>query len=168
MSLIQSKIDTNILFERWETPVGKSNELWLWRQLYTTFNIYLFFQRNHDSPSDEYYVLTINGDDPFRLTEEGLGSNTVGELITGKDATFCECLEYRTFKVWNTSFANKSFSGLVISEEEYVKKEKFQYLIYTQDTWIEFVAFKPPKWEFHQNNKLDDLVIEYLGKDTLD
>jgi hypothetical protein len=168
MSLIQSKIDKNILFERWETPVGNSNELWLWRQLFTTFNSYFFFQKNHDSFTDEYYVLTINGDDPYRLTEEGLGSNSVGGLVTAESVIVRESTNYRTFKVWNTPFAKKSFGGLMISEEEYDKKEKFHYLIYTEDTWIEFVAFKPPKWEFHQNKKLDDLVIEYLRKDTLD
>jgi hypothetical protein len=168
MSLIQSKIDKSISFERWDTPVGTSNELWLLRQLFTTSHAYFFFHKNHDSPSDEYYILTINGDDPFRLTEEGLGSNVIGGLVTEKEANLCECTKYRTFKIWDTPFAQNSFSGLAISEEEYDKKEKFQYLIYTQDTWIEFVAFKPPKWEFHQDKKLDDLVIQYLRKDTLD
>lgn len=168
MSLIQSKINKSILFDRWETPVGNSCELWVERQLFTTFNTYFFFHKNHDSPSDDFYVLTINVGDPFRLTEEGLGSKTVGGLVTAKDAIVSECIKYRTFKVWNTSFAKKSFGGLVISEEEYNKKEKFQYLIYTQDTWIEFVAFKPPKWELHHNKKVDDLVIEYLRKDALD
>lgn len=168
MSLLQSKVDESILFERWETPVGTSNELWLWRQIFTKFNTYFFFHKNHDSPEDEYYVLTINGNAPFRLTEEGLGSDSVGGLVTEKDAEVSECTIFRTFKVWNTSFAIKSFSGHAISEEEYDKKEKFQYLIYTQDTWIEFVAFKSPIWEFHQDKKLDDLVIQYLRKDTLD
>lgn len=168
MSLIQSKIDKSISFERWETPVGNSSELWVERQLFTTFNTYFFFHKNHDSPVDEYYVLTINGDDPFRLTEEGLGSNTIGGLVTAENARVRESTKYRTFKVWSTPFAKKSFGSLIISEEEYDKKEKFQYLIYTQDAWIEFVAFKPPKWDFHQDKKLDDLVIQYLRKDTLD
>jgi hypothetical protein len=68
---------------------------------------------------------------------------------------------HRSCRRWDTPFAKNSFSGLAISEEEYQKKEKFQYLIYTQDTWIEFVAFKSPTWEFHQDKKLDDVVIEY-------
>ena len=46
--------------------------------------------------------------------------------------------------------------------------EKFQFIIYTNDAWIQFVTFDPVQWTFHQNVKLEDLVIQHLRKDFLD
>lgn len=164
----KSKIGYPIIFETWQTPVIQSNELWLVSQIFTTLDTHFFFKRNHDSPVNEYHVLTIDGDSPFRITEEGIGSNSVGNLVTIENAKVRESTKYRTFKVWNTSFAIESFLGLAISAEEYDKMEKFQYIIYTNDAWIQFVTFDPIQWEFHQGIKLEDLVIQYLRKDSLD
>jgi hypothetical protein len=163
----KSKIGDSI-FEIWECPVVQSNELWLMNQLYTEFNIYFFFKRNHDSSENEYHVLTIHGDSPFRITEEGIGSNSVGNLVTMENAKVRESTKFRTFKVWNTQFAIESCLGLAIPAEEYDQMEKFQYLIYANDAWIQFVSFDSPEWAFHQGIKLDDLVIQYLRKDSLE
>ncbi len=38
----KSILDNSIDFEVWQTPVMKSNELWLMNQLYTEFSIYFF------------------------------------------------------------------------------------------------------------------------------
>lgn len=161
---------SNVICDYWETPVIDSDELWLVNQLLTRENVYFFFHKNHDSPPSEYYVLAINGDDPFRITEEGLGWKVVGELLNNKVSSSEKTSAWpKTFKVWNTQFAEESFGALLITSEEYEKMEKFQYVIKTQDAWIQFVSFfETPKWEFHQHKKLDDLVIEYLRKDMLD
>jgi hypothetical protein len=37
-----------------------------------------------------------------------------------------------------------------------------------QDEVIEFVTFEDLKWEIHENILLDDLVMHYLKKDSLD
>ncbi|HXH75863.1 MAG TPA: hypothetical protein VNJ08_12910 [Bacteriovoracaceae bacterium] len=137
-------------------------------QIFITLNTCFFFKRNHDSPENEYYVLTLEGDSPFRITEEGLGSNIVGSLVTIENAKVRESTKHRTFKVWNTPFAIESFRGLAIPKEEYGEMEKLQYIIYTNDAWIQFVTFDPVKWTFHQDIKLDELVIQYLRKDYLD
>jgi hypothetical protein len=78
----KSILDDSIDFKVWQTPVMKSNELWLMNQLYTEFSIYFFFKRNHDSPPKEYHVLKIDSIYPFKIIEEGMGSNVVGNLVT--------------------------------------------------------------------------------------
>jgi hypothetical protein len=159
--------DEKVLCEYWDTPVLQSNELWLEMQFYTENQIVFFFKRNYDSPKNEYHVLTIVGDSPFRITEEGLGWKVVGDLLENNTARE-EGKKGRTFKVWNTQFAIESFRGLAIPKEEYDKLEKFQYIIYTNDAWIQFVTFDPVKWEFHQNVPFKDLVLQYLSNDFLD
>ena len=158
-----------IVYESWDTPVSKSNELWLVSQIFTTLNTHFFFKRNHDSPENEYHVLTIRGDSPFKIIEEGLGYKVVGDLLEN-DISPKNKQNQRvgTYKVWNTQFANESFGGLAISEKEYDRMEKFQYIISTNDDWIQFVTFRPMKWAFHEGIKLNDLVMEYLQKDSLD
>lgn len=168
MNNIQDKIK-EVVCEHWNTPIFQSNELWLEMQFYTENHICFFFKRNHDSPENEYYVLTIDGDSPFRITEEGLGWKVVGNLlkndISPKDK---QVQGSRTFKVWNTQFAVESFRGLAIPKAEFDEMEKFQYVIYTNDAWVQFVTFDPVKWEFHQNVYLKDLVVQYLSNDFLD
>lgn len=155
-----------IVCKFWDTPVSRSNELWLVNQIFTTFYIHFFFQRNYDSSENEYHVLTIDGDSPFRITEEGLGWKVVGDLLENDISPKDQQGQRRgTYKVWNTQFAIESCRGLAIPKEEYDKMEKFQYIIYTNDAWIQFVAFDPMKWEFHQGSKLNDLVMEYLRND---
>jgi hypothetical protein len=163
---VNSMDSEKIECEYWDTPVFQSNELWLERQVYTENQVVFFFKRNHDSPEGEYHVLSINGHSPFRMTEEGLGWKVVGDLlkndISPKDK---QTQKGRTFKVWNTQFAIESCLGLAIPAEEFDKMAKFQYIIYTNDVWIQFVTFKAMKWEFYQGIKLDDLVMDYLRKD---
>ena len=159
--------DEKALCEYWDTPVLQSNELWLEMQFYTENQIVFFFKRNYDSPKNEYHVLTIEADSPFRIIEEGLGWKVVGDLLENNSARE-EGKRGRTFKVWNTQFAIESCLGLAIPAEKYDVMEKFQYIIYTNDAWIQFVTFDPIKWEFHQNVPFKDLVLKYLSNDFLD
>ncbi len=145
----------------------QSNELWLELQLYTENHIVFIFKRNYDSPKNEYHVLTIEADSPFRITEEGLGWKVVGNLLHNNTARE-EGKRGRTFKVWNTQFAIESFRGLAIPKEEYDEMEKFQYVIYTNDAWVHFVTFDPVKWEYHENMHLKDLILQYLIHEFLD
>jgi hypothetical protein len=156
-----------VVCEYWDTPVLQSNELWLEIQFYTENHIVFFFKKNYDSPKNEYHVLTIEADSPFRITEEGLGWKVVGDLLENNTARE-EGKRGRTFKVWNTQFAIESCLGLAIPAEKYDEMEKFQYVIYTNDAWVQFVTFDPVKWEYHQNMHLKDLIVQYLSNDFLD
>jgi len=159
--------DKKVVCEYWDTPLLQSNELWLEMQFYTEKHIVFFFKRNYDSPENEYHVLTLEADSPFRITEEGLGWKVVGDLLDNNTARE-EGKRGRTFKVWNTQFAIESCLGLAIPAEKYDEMEKFQYVIYTNDAWVQFVTFDSVKWEFHQNVHLKDLVAQYLSNNLLD
>lgn len=159
--------DKKVVCEYWDTPVLESNELWLEIQFYTESHIVFFFKKNYDSHKNEYHVLTIEADSPFRITEEGLGWKVVGDLLDNNTARE-EGKRGRTFKVWNTQFAIESCLGLAIPAEKFDEMEKFQFVIYTNDAWVQFVTFDSVKWEYHQGMHLKDLIVQYLSDDFLD
>ena len=43
-------------------------------------------------------------------------------------------------------------------------KNYFEYLISTEDEYIEFITPIPPEWELHKNVKIDKLINEYVEK----
>jgi hypothetical protein len=155
-----------IICEYWESPVLDHHFLWLSRQLYTGNNNYFFFENDIDGPADPIYVLTIGWNDTFKISEEGVSSSRMHELL--KNRSFSHRTKGRTFKVWNTPLALETCRGFPISKDEYDQMEKFQYVIFSQNETIEFVTFDPPKWEIYQKIKMDDLIMQYLKKDSLD
>jgi len=161
------KSDKNqIICEYWETPVIGSDCLWLYRLLYTHFNTYFFFHKDHDGIDDPVYVLSIRGRETFKISDEGESTNRIHELLKHKPPYHIKWP--KTFKVWNSPLAIEVCRGLAIPKEEYGQMEKYQYIVLAQNETIEFVTFDPPRWEMHQNILLDDLVIQYLRKDSLD
>jgi hypothetical protein len=158
-------VSKEIVCEYWETPVVDCEDLWLERILYSQNYAFFFFLKDYSLLENENYVLTIsgNGHDPFMITEEGLGWKTIGDLLKNKKPS--KIKKGKTYKVWNTDFAKKIVGAFLLTEEEYERHEKFQYVIRTNDTWIEFVSFETPRWDCHKNVKFDELVIKYLKKD---
>lgn len=165
MNSTSSAID-NFKSEYWETPIVDSQSLWLYRQLYTGLNNYFFFYKDSDGFNQPIYVLTIRSRDTYKISDEGDSAKRMVELLKNRNSSHRK--KGRSFKVWNSPLALEVCRGLAIPEEEYVHMEKFQYVILAQDETIEFVTFDPPKWELHKNKKLDELVVEYLQKDSLD
>jgi hypothetical protein len=162
-----NKSDKNqIICEHWETPVIGSESLWLYRLLYTHFNTYFFFHKDRDEINDPVYVLSIRGRETFKISDEGESTNRIHELLKYKPPYHIKWP--KTFKVWNSPLAIEVCRGLAIPKEEYEQMEKYQYIVLAQNETIEFVTNKEPKWEIHQNILLDDLVIQYLKKDSLD
>jgi hypothetical protein len=161
------KSDKNqIICVYWETPVIDSESLWLYRILYTHFNTYFFFHKDRDNIGDPVYVLSIRGRETFKISDEGESTNRIHELLKHRPPYHIEWP--KTFKVWNSPLAFEVCRGLAIPKEEYEQMEKFQYIVLAQDETIEFVTSEEPKWEIHQNILLDDLVVQYLKKDSLD
>lgn len=161
-----SLLPNQIFSDHWETPVIGSESLWLLRQIYTSNNNYFFFDKGTAGPPRQIYVLTIRGGDTFKISEEGESANRIHELL--KNTPPHHINWPKTFKVWNSPLAIEVCRGLAIPEEKYDQMEKFQYIVLTQGETIEFVTFDPPMWEMHQNILLDDLVIQYLRKDSLE
>jgi hypothetical protein len=158
---IKSSAGKDIFFEAWNTPVMQSEQLWLLRQFFTGSQVHFFFQMNHDS-KDEFYVLSVSGGSPFRITEEGLGWTYVGKYIESETPSKKKEKKCSTFRIWNTSFAKNTYSARPLKEDERVSEDIFQYLIITQDEWVEFISLTPPKWEIHKNVKLEKLVLKYM------
>lgn len=158
--------NSHIYCNHWNTPVIDSDYLWLYRQLNTSFNNYFFFNKNSDGPNDPIYVLAIRGKDTFKISDEGESSSRIHELLKGAPSFHVKWP--RTFKVWNSPLAVEVSRGLAIPKEEYETMEKYQYVVLAQDETIEFVTFDEPIWEMHENILLDDLVIQYLKRDSLD
>jgi hypothetical protein len=155
-----------VICEHWETPVIDSESLWLYRLLYTHFNTYFFFYKDHDGINNPIYVLIIRCRDTFKVSDECESTNRIHKLLKHKPPHHIKWP--KTFKVWNSPLAIEVCSSRAIPKEEYEQMEKYQYIILAQDETIEFVTLDIPKWEVHQNILLDDLVIQYLKKDSLD
>lgn len=152
----------NISFNIWNTPIMHNEQLWLLRQIFTGSDTHFFFQMNHGS--DDVYVLSIPWTSPFRITEEGLGWTYIGNYFVNKNPDQQKEEKYSTYKIWNTSFAKNTYRARPLTENERNPEDIFQYLIITEDVWIEFITLDTPKWEFYKNADPDKLVIKYIEK----
>lgn len=150
----------------WETPVVDHQFLWLSRQLYTGLNNYFFFNNDVEGPADPIYVLTIGPRETFKISDESDSSIRISNLLGNMLPSQRE--SGSSFKVWNSPLAMEACLRLGISSKEYNEMEKFQYIVLTQDETIEFVTLKEPKWETYEGIELDDLVLQYLKKDSWD
>ena len=148
----------------WETPVTGLQTLWLSNQLYTGSNNYFFFENGIDDPVRFIYVLTIRALDAFKLSDESDSSVRIGKLLENRLPGNRE--RARSYKIWNSPYALEASYTLGMTSKEYDETEKFQYVIITQDVTIEFVNLNTPKWETYEGMNLDDLVIQYLKKDS--
>lgn len=148
----------------WKTPVTGVQTLWLSNQLYTTSNNYFFFENAIDDPTRFVYVLTISALDAFKLSDESDSSVRIDKLLENKLPGNRD--RARSYKIWNSPYALEASYRLGMTSREYDETEKFQYLIVTQNVTIEFVTIVPPKWEKYEGMNLDDLVIQYLKKDS--
>jgi hypothetical protein len=80
-------VNKEIVCEYWETPVVDCEDLWLERIIFSQNYAFFFFVKDYSLLENEFYVLTIsgNGHDPFKITEEGLGWKTIGDLLKNKE-----------------------------------------------------------------------------------
>lgn len=162
---IESAYGNDVYFKSWDTPVRYNEQLWLLSQVYDGSDIHFFFQLNHGS--DDIYVLSIPWTSPFRITEEGLGWKYIGDYLTRTTPKDKNEKMGSTYKIWNTSFAKNTYRSRPLSVEERNPEEIFQYLIITQDVWIEFVTLDTLKWEFYKNTDPDKLVIKYIEQKNI-
>ena len=162
------KLDQNqVICEYWETPVVNHQFLWLSRQLYTGLNNYFFFKNDDDGPTDPIYVVTIGARETFKISDESDSTYRVNQLLESSPRP-PNGVRKKSFKVWNSPLALEACLRLGITEKEYDEMEKFQYIILTLEETIEFVTLKEPKWETYEGIELDDLVLQYLKKDSWD
>ncbi|MEQ1666197.1 MAG: hypothetical protein ABL927_12570 [Bdellovibrionales bacterium] len=108
---------------------------------------------------------------PFRITEE---CNAVGFI----SKYFCSATKkpkkiylnsnghyIRTWKLWNTQYIKEIDSNCALSG--YTKKRNkniYQYLIKTQEEWIELITPDEPEWKVYKNKSLEELIMNYTKK----
>jgi len=163
-----NKLNQNhIICDFWDTPIINLQFVWSSKQLNTGKNNYFFFESDVDAPTGPVYVMTIGSKETVKTSDEGDSTYRINQLLENSPRPVSG-IRKKCFKVWNSPLALEAHLRLGITEKEYNGAEKFQYLILTQSETIEFVTLNEPKWEIYEGIKLEDLVIQYLKKDSLD
>lgn len=157
---IESAYENEVCFEVWETPVIHNEQLWLIAELRIQGDIHFFFHLNSNSP--DIHVATISFRSPLRITDEDFADYCIEKYLKRKAPTKPSGKRPSTFKLWNTNFIkeideNKALSDFAPERD----KNIFQYLIVTQEEYIEFIS-EPPIWNFHQNMELEDAINFYM------
>jgi hypothetical protein len=160
----ESVYGNEVYLEDWNTPIMYNNQLWLVAELRIMNDIHFFFKLNSDSRG-EYYTTTISSRCPLRITDETYAHNCIGKYLDWKIPRKKDNPGSSTLKLWNTSFIkdieeNNAMSGYALERN----KDIFQYLIITNDEWVEFITLSPVEWSFHKDVKIDELISAYLKK----
>lgn len=158
----QNAINEDIYYDYWETPV-KESRLYLLTILQDSRHVRFFFVGRFNEEK-ELYELTIPTGNSYKITEENQGWKTNEYFFDGKGPRSIEHQKCRTYKVWNTPYANDTYcSGLMLAEHEKNPEHIFEYVIICQDEWIEFFTRAEPKWtRLEKGTKIADLIVGYL------
>ncbi|OFZ45969.1 MAG: hypothetical protein A2381_00220 [Bdellovibrionales bacterium RIFOXYB1_FULL_37_110] len=161
---VESAYGNEVYVEDWNTPVMHSDQLWLLAELRILNDVHFFFKLNSDSP-DDIYVITVSSFCPLRITDEAYAYTCIGKYVDRKVPREKNEKTSSTYKLWNTSFIKDVDENHALSNYAPERnKNIFQYLIVTQNEWIEFISLDPIEWRLHKNIKEDELVCFYLKK----
>lgn len=161
--ITSSKLEKDVFYERWDTPVKMSEQLYFWSVFKDSQFFHFFFERRSGEVK-ELYELTIDSGYAYRITEEGMGRWCIGDLFDSKGPDDgVKNSDYRTYKFWNTPFAKDVYEGYALSEKNMEPEKTFHYMIVSQDEYIEFFTLTPPKWtRLEKGTKIADLIAGYL------
>lgn len=162
---IKSDFVKGVLREKWKTPIMHNKQLWLQFILQTITGIHFFFTL--DDKKSEIHIMTIKSGSSYRVTEESLGYHCIGKYFRTKKPLSKKVKICSSWKLWNTSFILDMETANALSG--YAKrrdKNRFEYLIASQDEYIEFISYDEPLWQKREDVKIDKLINEYV-KDSL-
>lgn len=161
---IKSKLN-DVYFEPWQTPVISAENLWCHGVLHT--NWYTHFCVSINAEKD-IHVISIDHRSPYRIVDEDhqsyLEKYFASDLSPEERKLHIPKL-CRTWKIWGTTFIHEMDEGRFLSGlgKEH-DKEIFQYLMFTQDEWIEFIS-DPPRWETFKDSDIKTVMNHYLDVD---
>lgn len=160
-----SKLEKDVFYERWDTPVKTADQLYLLAILNDDSYVHFFFERRCGE-TQERYELSVNSREAYRVTEEGMGRSCIGDLFNSKGPNDgIKNSKYRTYKFWNTAFAKNVYEGYALSEKSMEPGKTFHYMVVSQDEYIEFFTLTPPQWtRLDKGTKIADLIAGYLKK----
>lgn len=162
---IKSAKHKNIFFEKWITPVTNAKFLWLDGIIQTGRGVHFFF-RIGEALSNNFHVMSIWRGYPYRVMDETEASYYIGEYIVPKfkkhKAKNLSGFYLRSWKLWGTPFSQDSNSIGRLSDYDYSqKKNVIEYLICTDDEWIECIS-PLPTWKSYKGIKLETLIMKHL------
>jgi hypothetical protein len=164
---IKSSAGKDTYFEAWQTPLTEGENIWLTYMLLSSTKIHFFFKLYSDR-FEKINVMSISRYCPFRLTEERQAEGFltkyfyIDEKKSNQILKNLKGLPIATWKIWGTQFIKELDSNYSLSE--YKKKHDpniFQYLIRTQEEWIEFISSTPPEWVEFDNKNINELIAEF-------
>lgn len=155
-----------IFFEKWKTPVTSVQSLWVQGILHTAGATH--FCLTVDKKKD-VHLFSIAKREPYRVYDEDHNCFIWKYLEPNRSLKKKRTVPqiWRTWKIWNTPFIKEMDKGYYLSN--YAKKrdpEIFQYLIVTQDEYIEFISDFPPRYEVFKKSNLVDILKHVLKHES--
>jgi hypothetical protein len=79
-----------------------------------------------------------------------------------------KCFPFKTWRLWGTSWILELDTYLVLSDYAKTRdKNIHQFLIQTENEWIEFICPYEPDWKTYKNKSLQELMLYYSKKERL-
>ncbi|MBC7458785.1 MAG: hypothetical protein H7235_10930 [Bdellovibrionaceae bacterium] len=168
---IKSTAGKDVYFENWSTPLDQGQWIWLISLLQTVDSIHFFFAFTGDKASKRIHVMTIDRYCPYRLIEERYAVGCVGKnlLERKKENNYpsrnSKGNHIKTWKLWGTQFIKEVDENTSLSNYSPIpNKNIVQYLITTEEEYIEFIADQEPRWKSYPNMKIENLLVHYSKK----
>jgi hypothetical protein len=163
--------EKDVFLEKWKTPVGQAETLWLSAVFQSVSHTHFFFSiaRHFErlKKKRDVHVMTIGRYWPYRLIEEEYARSCIGRYFhphpsEEKHLSDFPIAQSRTWKIWGTSFIHELDRGKALSDyKEERDKNIFEYFILTEGEWIEFVS-PVPRWEVLHDTTVKTAVRRYL------
>lgn len=163
--------EKNVYFEMWKTPVSGVRTLMLDAVIQTVSYTHFFFSigdgvKNFKKKKWDFHVMTFGRGWPYRVMDEEYAYKCLGKYLVSAKNPEKKISPgpnpYGTWKLWGTSFINELDEGWALSGYKKPRdKNVFEYVIITQDEWIEFVS-GPQRWRKLRNMTLKSAVRHFL------
>ena len=165
----KSKTGQGVYFEHWSTPLDQAQSIWLTSMVMSSNMVHLIFNLEKGSANVKF-VMSLGRGWPIRMTDEGYAVGCIGKYFE-KEKTVpklpknCKSVQFKTWKLWGTKYIKEIDENHALSEYKQKKDTNiFQYLIITQDEWIEFICPGEPEWNIHKNSSTQKLIDSYSKK----
>ncbi len=113
-----------------------------------------------------YHVMSIPRGYPYRVMDEAEATYCLWDyLIPIKSSSEKRNYRVRTWKLWGTPFSQECNSiGSLSDYDMKKKKDVVEYLVCTEDEWIECIS-PLPTWKSYKGVDLETLVTRHLRGD---
>jgi hypothetical protein len=169
---IKSTYGKDVYFEKWQTPMTEGENIWLIHQFMRNGGTYFFFNLYSDQ-FKKIYVMKISRYSPFRITEECNAVGFISRYFSTKKNTPKSIYKnsnnhpISTWKLWGSQYIKEiDYNYALSGYKKKHNKSLFEYIIQTQEVWIEFISRFEPEWAVYENKTLEELVTYYMKIET--